>query len=260
MSDPNLASYRRPGIIRYYSQLRKLQPAEEEVFQRLEPSLSQMSVLDLGVGAGRTTSHLAQRVFDYTGVDYSPEMIRICEQRFSQLGEHIRFQVCDVRDISEFPNQSFDFIFFSYNGIDSMSHQERLEFFQEVTRIGKSGGYFFFSTHNLQGMIREFSLQTKLSLNPMKTYVNGFMWGILRLFNQSLSLKKLESLDHAIIRDESHNFRLRQYYIRPRAQLQQLATYFKETTVYSWQTGQVIADHELEQQADMWLYYLCQLF
>lgn len=259
MPDPNLISFRRPGIVSYYTQLQQLQPAEAVILQQLEESLPHMTVLDLGVGGGRTTQYLAHRVFDYTGIDYSPEMIQVCEQRFSNRGQRVRFQVCDVRDLSRFLDHSFDLIFFSFNGIDNISHRERLDFFTDVRRIAKPGGYFCFSTHNLQGIIPEFSLGNRLSINPLKSYVNGIMWGFLCFFNRPLTAVTLQDVDYAIIRDESHNFRLRQYYIRPKAQLQQLDQFFTKINVYSWQTGEPIADHELEAQREMWLYYLCRI-
>ena len=266
MPDTNLASFRRPSIVSYYNQLQNLQPAEQTIFDRLESQFPTMTLLDLGVGAGRTSQYLAHRVKDYIGIDYSTEMIAACKHRFSaHLSKpegppaSITFKVCDVRDLSQFPNQTFDFILFSFNGIDNISHSERLDFFQEVKRIGKSGSYFCFSTHNLQGIEPEFSLRSKFSLNLFKTYVNIIMWVFLRSFNRHLDPSTLSALSHAVIRDESHNFRLKQYYIRPHAQLKQLAPYFKETTVYSWQTGEAIAADEFTMQTEMWLYYLCKL-
>ncbi len=259
MPDPNLASFRHSGLVSYYRQLQQLQPAEKAIFQQFSTQFPQMQLLDLGVGAGRTTHYLADRVLDYIGVDYSPEMIEACKQRFSSRGERIRFRVGDARDLDDYPDHAFDFILFSFNGIDNMTHAERLAFLKSVLRIGKSGGYFCFSTHNLQGIEKAFCLKTQLSLNPVKTYVNGIMWGFLRWFNRPLDKETISAASHAVIRDESHNFRLRQYYIRPKAQLEQLSPFFSETTVYSWQRGEAIAEQDLEHQQDMWLYYLCKI-
>lgn len=258
MTDTNLDSFRRLSIVRYYLQLQKLQPAEQAILDRFESQLSTMTWLDLGVGAGRTSQYIAHRVKHYIGVDYSEAMIEACHQRFPTRSQSIQFEVCDVRDLRQFSAQSFDFIFFSFNGIDNISHPERLEFLREVTRIGKPGGYFCFSTHNLQGIENDFSLNSKFSFNPLKTYVSLIMWAILRSFNRHLNCQSLSQLSHTVIRDESHNFRLKQYYIRPRAQLEQLTPFFADTTVYSWQTGEAIADHDLESQKEMWLYYLCK--
>ena len=85
------------------------------------------------------------------------------------------------------------------------------------------------------------------------------MWGLLRFFNRHLNPSNLRNLDYSIIRDESHNYRLRQYYIRPQAQVKQLQTVFQDISVYPWQSGEAIAPQELDQQTDMWLYYLCTI-
>ena len=88
--------------------------------------------------------------------------------------------------------------------------------------------------------------------------LNLVMFGILRLMNRAFTLDQLQATNHAIVRDESHNFRLKTYYVRPEAQLQQLDPNFSEIKVYSWRTGWPITDtEELRSNADMWLYYLC---
>lgn len=259
MTDPNLTSFRRSGIVSYYQQLHQLQPAEETVLQTLTEQLGHMTLLDLGVGAGRTSQHIAHRVKDYTGVDYSPEMIEVCQNRFGKCSQQIKFEVADVREMSRFPSNQYDFIWFSFNGIDNISHEDRLQFFAEVQRIGKAGSQFFFSTHNLDAMTPEFSVGHKLSWNPLSSYVNLIMWGFLRVFNPHLNPKNLKTLDYSIIRDESHNYRLRQYYIRPKAQVEQLTPFFQNISVYSWKTGKAIAPQEFDKQSDMWIYYLCTI-
>jgi ubiquinone/menaquinone biosynthesis C-methylase UbiE len=251
--DNNRKVYSSPAIARYYASLRELQPAEKVILDRLGDRLGTMKVLDLGVGGGRTTLHLARVVAEYTGLDYSPAMIATCKQRFPSL----RWEVGDARDLSRFAENSFDFILFSFNGIDYMPPDDRPRVFAEVARVGKSGGYFAFSSHNLQGMEREFDLRTKMSWNPVKTYINFVMWAILRSRNRSLSPSKLAESDRALIYDEPHNFRLLNYYGRPRAQLAELKPFFRDVTVFSWRTGQEITDAtELDANTDLWLYYL----
>jgi SAM-dependent methyltransferase len=46
--------------------------------------------------------------------------------------------------------QNFDFILFSFNGIDYVPACDRNAVFRELRRVGSKGGLFFFSTHNLQ--------------------------------------------------------------------------------------------------------------
>jgi hypothetical protein len=130
----------------------------------------------------------------------------------------------------------------------------------EISRIGKPGGYFCFSSHNLQGIERELNWRNQLSLNPIKTYVNLIMLMLLRCLNRAIDFANLSHAAYAIIQDESHNFRLKTYYIRPEAQITQLAADFRAVQVYSWKSGlEITSNVELRSNVDLWLYYLCSI-
>lgn len=258
MTDPNYQAYIAREIVHHYSQLRQLQPAEQTILNLFRNQWSNMKMLDIGVGGGRTTQYFSRIVQEYKGIDYSEEMIAACQQRFRSQSQ--MFEVVDARDMSQFPDNSFDFILFSFNGIDVVSHRDRLQVLQEISRIGKSGGYFFFSSHSLQGLEREFNWKTHISLNPFKTYVNMIMFTLLRFFNRSISPHQIKSSDYEIVQDESHNFRLKQYYVRPQEQLNQLQANFDNIRMFSWQSGlELITQQDLSANTDMWLYYLCQI-
>src|SRR6266567_2196534 len=73
-----------PAIAREYAQLDYLTPCERLlVGTYVAPGAA---VLDLGVGEGRTTPYLLARAGRYLGVDYSPEMVRLCREKFP--GKH----------------------------------------------------------------------------------------------------------------------------------------------------------------------------
>jgi ubiquinone/menaquinone biosynthesis C-methylase UbiE len=260
LDDKNKATYSTPSIVRHYAQLNALQPAEKAVLKLLQHQCLSIKMLDIGVGGGRTTQHFSKIVSEYIGIDYSADMIAACRQRFSAFSEKMLFEVCDARDMSQFVDDSFDFILFSFNGIDYVSHQERLKIFQEINRVGKPGGYFFFSSHNIQSLEKEFDIRKQLSLNPLKTYINLAMFSLLRLVNRSIDLAYIKSADYAIIRDESHNFQLKTYYVRPKEQIHQLSDQFSVFKIYSWKKDiEIISAQELKTNSDMWLYYLCNI-
>ncbi|NJN86409.1 MAG: class I SAM-dependent methyltransferase, partial [Leptolyngbyaceae cyanobacterium SL_7_1] len=196
----------------------------------------------------------------YVGVDYAATMVAACQKRFPSASQALQFAVCDARDMSQFSDDSFDLILFSFNGIDYSSHGDRFKIFQEVSRVGKSGGYFCFSSHNLQAMEREFNWRTQMSLNPVVTYTNLMMLALLRLFNRSLTLTQLQTSTHATLVDESHNFQLETYYIRPQAQVNQLQSNFDHIRVFSWTSGlEITEENQWRSNTDMWLYYLCTI-
>lgn len=256
INQQNQKTYAAPSIVRHYAALSKLQPAEQTIFNVLQERLSDMQMLDIGVGGGRTTLHFAEATSGYIGIDQSAEMIAACQQRFAS--ENRAFACCDARMMSQFAENTFDFILFSFNGIDYVSHADRLRILQEVCRVGKPGGYFCFSSHNLQAMEREFDWRNQFSCNPITAYSNLVMLLLLRGFNRTIRPKQLNALTHAVIRDESHNFRLQTYYVRPQEQLRQLAADFKDVKIYSWSNGLEITDLDADNaNSDLWLYYLC---
>lgn len=260
MFEHNHHVYIARRIVQHYSQLCQLQPAEQTILELLRHEWSTIKMLDIGVGGGRTTQHFSKIVQEYIGIDCAEEMIAACQKRFPSSSQSSLFKVVDARDLRQFQDNSFNFILFSFNGIDSLSHSDRLQVFQEVNRVGKPGGYFFFSSHNLQGLERELNWQNQISLNPLKTYVNLVMFALLRFFNRSISPQRIKHSNYEIIQDESHNFRLKQYYIRPQEQLNQLETDFDDIRIFSWKSGlEITSQEELSVNTDMWLYYLCRL-
>jgi ubiquinone/menaquinone biosynthesis C-methylase UbiE len=260
IKDRNKITYRASQIVNYYLQLNTLQPAEKAILALLQNQSSSIKMLDIGVGGGRTTQHFSKITSEYIGIDYSAEMISACKKRFSTSSSKMQFEICDARNMNQFADNSFDFILFSFNGIDYTSHKDRLKIFQEISRVGKPGGLFFFSSHNLQGFESEFDIKNHISLNPLTTYVNLVMFALLRFFNRSYTLTQIKTVDFAIIRDESHNFQLRTYYIRPKEQIHQLGEWFSNSQVYSWRKEiEIIDSKELKMNKDMWLYYLCTI-
>ncbi len=260
IQDKNLKTYSTSDVVNYYQYLQQLQPAEETIINLLKDKLSTLKMLDLGVGGGRTTKYFFPLVKDYIGVDDSAAMIKACQQRFKQSYPGIKLRVGDARNLSEFEDNSFDFILFSFNGIDYISHEDRLKVLQEMSRIGKSGGYFFFSSHNLTAIEKQFDWQYHLSLNPFKTYIDLIMFAFLRGFNSSITSQTIKQKTHAILRDESHNFRLQTYYIRAVEQIKQLQPLFRDIKVYSWKTGlELTTNQDMISCSDMWLYYLCSI-
>lgn len=256
----NQETYEAPDIVEYYAQLKLLQPAEVAICDRLKDRLPGMKMLDLGIGGGRTTQHFAPLVAEYTGIDYSERMIAACRKKFDSSSPTIALEVGDARNLEQFASDSFDFVLFSFNGIDYVIDSDRLKILQEIHRVSKPGAYFYFSSHNLQGIAKEFAWRKQLALNPLETYTNLVMAGLLRFFNPGTTRDRLKNSDHLMIRDEPHNFRLWNYYIRPEAQIAQLLQAgFADIEVYSWRTGRVLEASDRAANLDLWLYYFCKV-
>ncbi|MGK7888352.1 MAG: class I SAM-dependent methyltransferase [Leptolyngbyaceae cyanobacterium] len=256
----NKSTYTATDIVDYYAGLNSLQPAEAAILAQLQPQLATMTMLDLGVGGGRTTLHFAPLVQQYVGIDYSPQMVAACQHRFRSFEHPVSFEVGNAIAMSQFADHSFDLVLFSYNGIDYVSHGDRLKILAEVTRVGKPGGYFLFSSHNLQALEQNLTWKKHLTLNPLELYINLVSLGIFWGFNLSLSRQLIRDSGYLIVRDDSHLFRLRTYYIRAAHQLQQLDQDFSQVEIYPWnRQAQVSSLDDVALDTPLWLYYLCQL-
>src|SRR5262245_28215437 len=109
-------------VVAEYSNGDALTPAEKAALAAIGDSCRGKRILDIGVGGGRTVPALRALSSDYVGVDYMPEMIERCRQRFPD----VRFEVADARNLACFPDRSFDLIVFACNGISMVSHEGRL--------------------------------------------------------------------------------------------------------------------------------------
>ena len=135
-----------------YDRHRALEPAERTLLRRYRDRWPELSVLDIGVGAGRTAFTFAALAGRYVGIDYSQAMIDRARERIGE-DETTRFLHCDARTMaSELDGERFDLVCFSYNGIDSVGHEDRLAILAQARAVVAEDGRFFFSTHSLANL------------------------------------------------------------------------------------------------------------
>lgn len=248
----NRTVFARKDVVRWYATREALQGAEDVILRELAPSLRGRSMLDVGVGGGRTTVHFAPKVKSYLGVDYAREMVDACTARFAT-EPGWRFELADARALP-YPDRHFDFVLFSHCGLDYVSHEDRRTIFDEMRRVLTPDGIFCFSTHNLQ---RARALLTgEDGEGAVRRLLRSFGRSRLRRMNPPLS--ELEVQEHAILNDGAFRSSARTYHIRPSAQVEELhARGFPNVRVMSAQTGITLSDAESVGTAEPWLYYLC---
>lgn len=255
--------------VKIYSNWQHLLKPEEVILENMRARLPCMRMLDIGIGGGRTTCHFAELAKEYIGIDFDDHMIQSCKKRFSDAPKKVSFVTCDVRAMSIFEDGYFDFILFSFNGLDYLGHDDRGKALREIRRVGKKGEYFFFSAHNLN-CIDDDPFRLAISRNPIKLSKSLWKYFLVRIRNDNP--KKLKSQEYAVINDGMYHKRLKWvilsfwkrlgyfYYIKPEAQIKQLENSgFKNIKVYSLQGGEITDMPELRTTADLWLYYLCEI-
>jgi ubiquinone/menaquinone biosynthesis C-methylase UbiE len=146
--ESNLNVWNKPEVANYYSSLNYLTPCERLLFDTYLKA--GMSVLDLGVGGGRTTPHLSAIAGRYVGADYAAAMIAACQEKFP----HLEFHMADAADLSSFAGGSFDAVVMAYNGIDNLMPDEaRHRAWSEIHRVLKPEGVLIFSSHNVRAIL-----------------------------------------------------------------------------------------------------------
>ena len=250
----NKAFYSTTDGVDLYIGDNPLQLPEREVLERLKEWLNGRRMLDLGVGAGRTTKYFAPLVGTYVGMDYAPPMIAACKSRFGDEMDNVTFTVGDARDLSRFDTASFDFVLFSFNGLDCIGHDDRLAALAEIRRVCAPDGFFCFSSHNLGEVSHLFRLRPDEKKNAYSRIKGSLAQVILRLLNSSQST--LSRKGHAVVRESTNQFSSIHYYIYPSEQVKQLANAgFSHAEVYALDGRQT----EPSVAADTgcpWIYYL----
>ncbi|HEY2717016.1 MAG TPA: class I SAM-dependent methyltransferase [Solirubrobacterales bacterium] len=256
--DPNQEVFDRAAGS--YNEL-ALMPAERAVLGRLRDDLSQLEMLDIGVGSGRTGYTFAPLVKRYVGIDYSPRMI---DRARALLGENgrVELRVADARSLASVEG-SFDFVLFSYNGIDAVEHQDRLRIFAEVRDKLKPGGLFLFSSHSLGALPlsgrrrRGRNRSTKLPWQVAEFALDLRYGWHARQSNRMLDLDGARQRGWAIVRDPAHGFSLDVYYVDPASQLAQLREIGLDPLAVIDEHGEEV--DPAASRRDAWLNYLCRL-
>lgn len=249
--------WEKDSVVKEYNAYSHLYKPEQTILSMLKHTASNMKMLDIGVGAGRTTAHFAPLMQEYVGIDFSTNMIEACKKRFEK-NKNYTFKVADARNLNLFSEGQFDFVLFSFNGLDYLNHIERLKTLQEIHRILKSNSYFCFSAHNLNYAWKICVIE-RSNLFPSIHEVRRIL--LMRLYNWScwkILRKRNKNCGHMLINDGIHNFAIKSYYITPTEQIKQLINAkFKEIKVYSL-SGKELKSSELQKEDDLWLYYLCK--
>lgn len=220
-----------------YAEIEGLTPPETAALQHITINEND-PILDLGVGGGRTVRPLLDISKDYLGVDYVEEMVEVCRQKYPGC----RFEQGDARKLEQFDDDSFQMVFFSMNGISMVDHYGRLQILSEVHRILKPGGYFLFSTYNIDSEDHRKLLHLprfQFSTNPIRTLVRcaRFTRNLLISINNRVRYRRHEihTAEYSIINDRCHNYSTMLYYISLEEQKKQLVeTGFDEETILAF--------------------------
>jgi ubiquinone/menaquinone biosynthesis C-methylase UbiE len=245
----NKSAYAAAEVVDWYEDLDFILKPEAAILRKITPVIKDKKLLDIGIGAGRTTKFLLEISKDYTGIDYTPRSAELAQEKFPAA----KILCCDARDLRVFGDAVFDFVLFSFNAIDYMIHEDRVRVLREIHRVLKPGGLFMFSTHNRDHKyFDKFPWQEgKFDLGHLKSCLYTFLH-----LPKHYRMKKHEirTERYAIINDTAHGFSLLAYYISLAEQVKQLdEAGFVEVEAYDMEGNPTEQDRDFP-----WIYYLAR--
>ena len=235
-------------------------PPERELLLLLRDQLNQMDMLDLGVGAGRTSFIFAALRRTYVGVDYAKSMVEICRNRFGENSRQ-RFVCLDAADLSSLGDQAFDLILFSFNGIDYVELERRRKILREAHRLLRPDGYFFFSAHSLDSFPWPIEWPHFHLMRPFRSlfaFIKKAIWhGRRYRANRAQKATELKKRGWAYLQDGAHNFGLTTFYATREYQIDELHQHGFEVELRLGLDGRKLSMTEMTQ--DYCIHYLCRI-
>lgn len=238
----NHGTWSRASARRGLSKRTGFLPGEQVPFERVRDRLERRPVLELGVGVGRTIGFTSALTDDYRAIDYVPEMVATCRSAFPGLD----IAVGDARALDAMPSRHFGLVTFAWNGIDAVSHLDRARVLQEVRRVLRPDGMFFFSTLNLEGpdiLDRPWQVPVKFHHSLM---VRGMrrVRAAARVAQQMVNWVRVQPLrergdGYAVAPLGAHGFGIVAHYTTLERQLDELASagFAHDAEVYASATG-----------------------
>ncbi len=245
----NHRAYSSRTALKFFGHQAELFPTERVILEKLRPQIAGKRLLDIGIGAGRTTSFLLEMSRAYIGIDYSPRLIECARAKF---GIDTLYQ-CDARNMQFLADDSVDFSLFSFNGLDCLSHEGRLGALREIRRVLRTDGLFVFSSHNRDWKhVGKPPWRVTSAERWRWSSLKAFLWACaLHLRHRRMRRFEVKKTDYAILNDIGMRYRCLIYFISIRAQIEQLRLAgFDPVDAYDMEGRCVERDDE-----SPWIYY-----
>jgi SAM-dependent methyltransferase len=216
IAEINNGVWGRGRFVGQYSS-RALRPVEVTLLVRYRDDLHGR-MLEIGCGAGRVTSYLADLADDLHALDISPRMVETARRRVPSATCH----VADMTDLSRFEAEPFDAVLALYCVLDVLEDDERRAQLDRMYEIISPGGTLVISTHNRAHLPQVRGPHVRTS-DPVKLAAD-----VVRLPRRFRNHRRVRDLEreaqgYAIANDSAHNYSLLHYYISRDDQERQLA-------------------------------------
>ena len=137
-----------------------------------------IKILDIGCGTGYLSCELAKKgSWEIHGVDYSPKIIEVCNQRKELLDNDFRkrlvFKCADVLELP-YPSQFFDVVIGERILINLPSLEQQKRAVQEISRVLKPQGFYLMFEGSKEGLQRLNKLRELYGLHEIGNHWTQF--------------------------------------------------------------------------------------
>jgi SAM-dependent methyltransferase len=251
----NRQAFSRRSALREFSRATGwLDLGEKHATAQFAEEFRGQSVLDLGVGGGRTTELLSAIAGDYVGVDYVEPMVAAAAARHPGA----RFLCADARDLSMFADASFQLVNMSNNMIDAVDPQGRLQVLREAHRVLRPGGLLIFSALNRDGPGHDEGFHMHSQATGLLAPLHRLRWAAISLRNRMrLGRLALRGADLSAVNIAALGFAVVALFITRAAQLRQLRDVGFVPLAEWGNTGRLLPADDLAVDST-WIHYVAR--
>jgi SAM-dependent methyltransferase len=109
-----------------------------------------LRVLDLGCGTGRNSNFFASKGCQVFGFEISKTAINLAKERAKEEGVVVDYRLESMTNLNSFPSEYFDVVL-DVTSSNSLNEADREVYVNEVNRVLKKTGFFFFKGLCLDG-------------------------------------------------------------------------------------------------------------
>jgi SAM-dependent methyltransferase len=250
--DHNAKIFFRPKLASWYAG-EPLAAAEAIILIRHREAFAGKSVLDIGVGSGRTTRYLLPFAANYLGIDVSPPMLALCRKNWpaAEIAE------LDMRDLAKLEPRRFDFILASSGVFDVLTHEVRLQALADCAALLAPLGFLVFSGHNRR--YKKAGLPPRLEFSG-----SAIRWPLTaaRFVRDTINHRKMKQFEHheadyGLLNDVVHGFQGVFYYTDRATQTYQIESAGLALVEVVGDNGRILNEGE-DDRDDGLIFYVCQ--